>query len=87
MKTTAFDITVTDTFSGEANYSWVHRYVFEVPENATCLSIVRAAKKKMGWTGIRCVTDMYGDVIELRPRSACLVASITPQYPPQEQLP
>ena len=48
MKKYKYDIEVTDTFSGEAIYSWVRRYQVEVPINS---SPVRAAKKSAGMTG------------------------------------
>ena len=86
MKTNYY-VEVTDTFSGEPNYAWCHRYELPMPENATRLSIVRAAKKVMGWTGRPCVTTERGDAIELRMVGACVVAFIVVQYPPQEQLP
>ena len=37
----------TDTFSGEANYCWVRRYVFKGTERQA----VRAALAAAGWTG------------------------------------
>ena len=83
---TKFTIEVTDTFSGEPNYSWVRRYVFEMPEGSTRLSIIRAAKKEMGWSGIRCSKTEYAHVIELRPRAACLVVFITEQLPENSYL-
>ena len=85
MKTNYY-VEATDTFGGEANYSWVRRYELPMPENATRLSIVRAAKKIMGWNGRPCVTTEQADVIELRMIGSCYVAFIMQQYP-QEQLP
>jgi len=87
-----YAIEITDTFGGEANYSWVRRHSFAVPElthygydgsqgyvkasKAQRREIVRKAKALAGWTGARCeVTDM-GDMIEIRPRGACLVAFV-----------
>jgi hypothetical protein len=55
-----FDVEVTDTFSGEANYCWVHRHVIELtPEEASDHKrrrrlIVRRAKAAEGWSGSRC---------------------------------
>ena len=53
----------TDTFGGEANYSWVNRTKIE----ATDKQIVRKAKAFAGFTGMRCAVDNYGDMISIRP--------------------
>jgi hypothetical protein len=71
------NIEVTDTFGGESNYSWANRQTITLPERASHLSIVRAAKAKMGWNGLRCRTSDYGDMIDLRPRGICQVMFIT----------
>lgn len=74
------DIEYTDTFGGEANYSWCRRETVELPENASRLSIVRACKKALGLTGTRCRAHDFGDMIELRPVGSCTVAFIHSQY-------
>jgi len=67
----------TDTFGGEANYSWVKRgeYVerFGVPD----AHIVRKVKALLGLTGVRCKRTHYGDMIELRPEGRATVLFIT----------
>lgn len=63
-----FDVEVTDTFGGEANYCWVHRHVIEVKENAGRKTIIRAAKIAEGWTGLRCDTEGGVDEYTVRPR-------------------
>lgn len=75
--TVRFDVEVTDTFGGESNYSWVIREVITVPIDATDRTIVAAAKKAMGWTGVKCDTDYSGDMITLRPRGVCQIMFIT----------
>lgn len=62
-----YEIEVTDTFGGEANYSWVNRHKLVVAEGASQLAIVRAAKRKAGWSGLRCRTSESNSGIELRP--------------------
>ena len=57
----------TDTFGGEANYSWVNRVEFTVPDEASDLQIVRRAKAELGLTGVACKRNDLGDAIELRP--------------------
>lgn len=65
----------TDTYGGESNYSWVNRIAFEVPENASTRTVVRLAKKAMGWKG-RHVTFDYGDMIRLDLRNANVCAFV-----------
>jgi hypothetical protein len=67
-------VEVTDTFGGEANYSWVRRYSVDAPTEA---SIVRRAKAAAGWSGIRCAKENYGDMIKLTPSGMCQVMFIT----------
>ena len=73
-------IEVTDTFNGEANYAWVRRKTVEVPDKALKTAnrtLVRIAKKEMGWTGERCTTQALGDMIEVRLNCAHIVMFIT----------
>ena len=70
-------IEVTDTFSDEANYSWVKRTEMELMDALSKYSIVRRVKKEIGWSGQRCLTVDYGDTIELRPYGVCQVAFIS----------
>lgn len=79
-ETTTFDIEVTDTFGGAANYCWVHRHELTLPANATRRQIVRAAKALEGWTGERCEVSDMGDTIDIRPRNACMVMFIDARY-------
>lgn len=80
-----FDVEVTDTFGGEANYCWVHRHLVSIPEGVTKSwsrkserrALVRKAKAAEGWTGIRCETEDYGDQITIRPRGLLQVMFIT----------
>ena len=72
-----WEIEVTDTFGGEANYAWVERYTFETAEDASDRSIVIAAKKAAGMTGVKCDTESFGDMIQLDVRGACIRAFIT----------
>lgn len=74
-----FDIEVTDTFNGEANYCWVDPYTITVPEGTSRGALVRRVKRLIGWTGTRCTTVDYGDTIELRPMGHCMVCFINPR--------
>ena len=71
-----FNCEYTDTFGGEANYSWVRRASIELPDNATDRQIVRAGKAALGLTGVKCKKWDSGDFIELRPVGSCTVAFI-----------
>lgn len=71
----AFNIEMTDTFGGEANYCWVKR-AHIAAENLTDRQIVRRAKAWAGLTGARCRVDIYGDSIAIYPRGACIVVFV-----------
>lgn len=58
----------TDTFGGEANYSWVVRKTIEVPDGASDRVIVAKAKAAVGMTGVRCKRQDIGDMIQLDPQ-------------------
>ena len=70
-------VEVTDTYGGEANYSWVQRDVVQIPDNASDLAIVRKAKSIAGYTNIRCQVSNYGDEIVLDPRGHCVRIFVT----------
>lgn len=80
----AYRVEVTDTFGGEANYSWVRRYTVPTPDveyrsPAYNRTLVRRAKKAAGWTGLRCAVYSNGDHIEIRPigsRAPCWIMFI-----------
>lgn len=69
----SIQIEVTDTYGGEANYSWVRRHTVEVPMNASRLAIVRAVKRATGYSGVPCRSEYFGDFGSLYPRGACIV--------------
>ena len=74
------DCEYTDTFAGEANYSWVRRAEVELPDGATDRAIVRAGKAALGLTGTRCRTVNHGDSWELRPVGSLTVAFLVVRY-------
>ena len=67
---------LTDLFGGEANYSWVKRGEFEVPENATQVYIMRKVKRQLDITGIRCRVSKLGDTLEFRPYGSLCIGFI-----------
>ena len=69
---------VTDTYGGESNYSWVKRGTVECKqgEDYSNLAAVRRVKKAIGWSGVRCRVENYGDHIALWPVGICQVCFI-----------
>ena len=72
-----WNIELTDTFGGEANYAWVRRATFTTPQGASRRVIVREAKRALDLCGRWNTTDL-GEGYELRTRGACLVAFAVP---------
>ena len=72
-----FQFEMTDTFGGEANYSWVKRSSFDFKSTATDKALVRRAKKWAGLSGIRCNVDNYGEMIAIKPVDRPVVVFIT----------
>lgn len=70
-----YQIEVTDTFCGEANYCWVKRFTFEAPDGLSDRALVRRAKKVAGLRG-RHIKDDYGDSLTLHFPSSCVMAFI-----------
>lgn len=88
-----YQVEYTDTFGGEANYSWVQRHTVTVPElthygydgttgftranRIAKRELMRRAKALVGLTGVRGVTENYGDQITFRPYRMCTVLFVT----------
>lgn len=70
---------ITDTFGGEANYSWVKRGKIECKpgENYADVPAIRRVKKAIGWTGIKCKWVACGEEIWLYPVGLCQVCFIS----------
>ena len=67
---------MTDTFAGEANYSWGRRGEIEVDENASETAIIRRVKSALGMSGIQCRKENLGEEIRLYPHGMCRVIFI-----------
>lgn len=61
-------VTQTDTFGGEANYSWANRYEFAIHKSASQRNIVRKAKSLAGMTGVKSDTYDYDVGLTIKPR-------------------
>lgn len=70
-------VELTDTFDGESNYSWVKRYRLEHKPGETDRALMRRVKSTLGWSGIRCRVSQHGEMIDIRPAGAALVAFVT----------
>lgn len=70
----------TDTFGGEANYSWVRRHEATFPADISDRALVRRAKAWAGLTNCRCRTENLGDLIALYPQGSCTVLFISTVY-------
>jgi hypothetical protein len=70
---------LTDTFAGEANYSWARRGKIETKqgENFSDLAAIRRVKKALGLAGVRCKVEHWGETIALYPANSCTVCFIT----------
>lgn len=87
-----YNVELTDTFAGEANYCWVKRATVTMPELTYygydgCTNYAKAnkvyqrelskrAKAAMGLTGVRGVMEHSGDMSEFRPCGMCVVMFI-----------
>ena len=74
----AYAVEYTDTFGGEANYSWVRRAVVAAPSthftpHGHKRAVMRRAKAAVGLSGVRGVTHDHGDGYEFRPYGMCTV--------------
>jgi len=72
-----YDVEYTDTFGGEANYSWVRRAVIEVTDGCTGKQIMRKAKAAMGLSGIRGRRDDCGESRVFIPYGSCSIMFVT----------
>jgi hypothetical protein len=87
-----YQIEITDTFAGEANYSWVKRGSLTMPElthygydgstnyakanKVYRRELMKKAKAFAGWTGVRCKVEDWGDTIRIEPVGSCMVAFV-----------
>ena len=56
---------LTDTFGGEANYSWVQREQLKINSNYCGAWIVRTAKAAFGLTSVPHKTTDFGDSMRI----------------------
>lgn len=77
------NIEVTDTFAGEANYSWVRRFQIANIDGESERATIRRAKAAAGLSGRHKKISnggAFGDMIRLDFPGACICAFITWDY-------
>lgn len=72
-----FEVELTDTFGGEANYSWVRRETITVPKGASQALVMRRAKRSMDMQGVKGSTEAFGDEYHFKPFGVCVVMFVT----------
>lgn len=88
-----FEVEYTDTFGGDANYSWVKRATIVMPElthygydgssnyakanKVFNRELMKKAKAAVGLTGVRGRVSEYGDMIRFDPYRSATVMFIT----------
>lgn len=91
-----YSVEYTDTFGGEANYSWVKRASVAMPElthygydgsngyaranKVYQRELMKRAKAAVGLTGARGRVENYGETIAFRPYGSATVMFITADY-------
>lgn len=70
-----FTVEVTDTFGGEANYSWVRRYTYNARSFLGAVGML-AREYGNGWRK----TLECGDYCQYKMTGACITAFITISY-------
>jgi hypothetical protein len=72
-----YSFELTDTYAGEANYSWVERAQVDLADDISNRTLVRRAKAWAGLTGVRSRVEHSGDWVAIRPRGICRVLFIS----------
>jgi hypothetical protein len=73
-------VETTDTFGGQANYSWCDQAAVTIPDDATDRQTVRALRAAAGLTGSSARTVPMGEGYEWRHPGACVVTFAMPSY-------
>jgi len=72
-----FNIEITDTFSGEANYSWVIREQFMTHDDISDDELAQEALKFIGWEDEPVSIESFGDMIRIMPHDSNMVCFVT----------
>ena len=93
-----YDVEYTDTFGGQANYTWVRRETVTMPElthygydggtnygKASKVferELMKRAKAAIGLTGVRGIRENWQDTLVLRPHNSCTIMFVTISWNP-----
>ena len=72
-ETYQLNVEYTDTFGGEANYSWVERKTLDIPAVSSDKLVMRRIRKALGLEGVKGRWNNYGDHFEFRPYGMCQI--------------
>ena len=75
-----FESEYTDTFGGEANYSWVRRRKFTAPADASDRTVMRRARAAHDFQGVRGRWETLGETLAFYPSGSCTVLFVNPVY-------
>ena len=82
---TRYQVEMTDTFGGEANYCWVRRATIDAvsidrtPNAARISKLIKRAKEELGIVGRHIVTMCDPDMIRIDMQGAALCIFIYPE--------
>jgi hypothetical protein len=71
-----YNIEITDTYAGEANYSWVDRITVQAK---SMRGAITQASKKLGYHGFR-LDAWCGNYASYKLQGACIIAFVTESY-------
>ena len=72
-----FNIEITDTFGGEANYAWVIREQFMANDDISDDELAQKTLDIIGWKDEPVSIETIGDMIRIMPHDSNLVCFVT----------
>lgn len=72
-----FNVEITDTFCGEANYSWLIREQFMANDDISDDELAQKTLEFIGWQDESVTIDTVGEMIRIIPNDSNLVCFVT----------
>jgi hypothetical protein len=72
-----YEVECTDTFGGEANYTWVRREEIKVPKGASRRMLIGRAKRAVGRQAVPTRNSELGDGLRMDVVGAAIVIFVT----------
>lgn len=72
-----YNIEITDTFNGEANYCWTVREKFFADYDLSDVELAKEAIKVMGWGEDPVNIEIFADMIRITPQDSNIVAHVS----------